>query len=79
MEITVRQDSTMRHFDTGGGVREVCMTITVDDKLEFRLKRQVVIYEVLGGLLGYAVTHELLENIAEKINDALDQLGEDDE
>ena len=74
MEITLTK-SDISEYDTGGGTREVEAVITIDSKLSPRLQRQVAIYETLGCMLGYALTHEQLETITDTLGDVLDQLG----
>ena len=72
--ITVHLDSSLKYHDTGGGCRETFASIFVDDSLTKRQQRKVVIYETLGSLLEYAITHEQLEDIADKLMSALDQI-----
>lgn len=75
MEIKVSLNSgCMSGYDTGGAVRDIEATITIDKDLHPRLKRHCAIYETLGCLLGYVLSHEQLEEIAEKLTDILDQL-----
>lgn len=74
MEIKVERDNTLGHYDTGGGVRDVNCLITINGDLPLRVQRQVAIYETLGTLLGYSLSHRQLEDITDTIMDVLDQL-----
>ena len=74
MEITIKTNPNLSQYDTGGGIREINAVITIDETLSPRLKRQVVIYETLGCLLGFVLEHNQLEDITEVLVDALDQL-----
>lgn len=74
MEIHVQKEN-LRHFDTGGGYREVTAYIKIDGTISPRMRRKALIYETLGAMFDYTFTHEQIEDIADTLNDALDQLG----
>lgn len=75
MDITIHKES-LRGYDTGGGTREVSAFISVESDYPERLQRKVVIYETLGACLDYVLSHEKLEDLADTLVDALDQLEE---
>jgi len=74
MEITILKDKDLAQHDTGGGTRDVRVVISVDASLPLRRQRGVVIYETLGCLIGFVISHEYLDEIATILVDALDQL-----
>ena len=74
MEIELRQDRAMSNFDTGGGVREFSVVITIDETLSPRQKRHVAIFETLGCYLGLVIPREYREEITHSLVDVLDQL-----
>lgn len=76
MEIEVRKEQVLAHYDGGGGAREVSATIYIDLTKPGRMQRQILIYEVLGCCLGYVMPHEEIDELASILVDALDQLGE---
>jgi len=73
MEIQVQKENLSEH-DTGGGYREVVANIRIDETLPPGMQRRVLIYEALGAMLDYVLTHEQLGDISDTLNDALDQL-----
>lgn len=74
MEIELHQEAELKHFDTGGGLREVKAIIAIDESLAPRQKRYVTIYETLGCLIGFAISRECREEITTILMDVLDQL-----
>jgi len=60
--------------DTGGAVREVICKITVDTSFSVREQRINLTHETLGAYLGSTIPREILEEIAEKIIDNLEEL-----
>ena len=73
MEIKVNLEP-IGEYSTGGGCREVSAIITIDSTYSRRLQREHTVYEVMGAIFGYVIPHELLEDAAGILNDALDQL-----
>ena len=74
MEIRVVKNENLKHYDTGGAIREIEVVISVDSSLSHRLQRQFVIFETLGCCLAYSIPKEEREMITEKLMDALDQI-----
>jgi len=74
MDIRVVKDAGLSEYDTGGGTRDVKTVVSVDTNLPLRRQKEVVIYEVLGSLLGFVISHELLEEITSKVMDGLEQI-----
>ena len=74
MDIEVRRNHELSGHDTGGGTREVRGVIEIDSNLHPREQRHVLIYETLGCCLDYVLPHQQLEDLADTISDALDQL-----
>lgn len=72
--VTIILDPEIKYYDTGGGCRETTSVIHIDESLSQRVKRSVAIYETLGSLLEYTVSHEQLEDITGVLVDVLDQL-----
>lgn len=60
--------------DTGGGTREVKAEICIDNRMEPREMRRVVMYEVLGCMLDGIVGHDKLDDLSLGLQDVLDQL-----
>jgi hypothetical protein len=57
--------------DTGGGLREVVVNITVDSSLPIHRQKESAVYELLGAYLATVVDQSDLEEIAEAIVDLL--------
>ena len=74
MNIKVELDSSLNHYDTGGGVREIDVVISISDSLTPRMKRKVLFHEVLGTIFGYLLSPEQIDDVGEDLLDALDQL-----
>ncbi|KKL62850.1 hypothetical protein LCGC14_2180960 [marine sediment metagenome] len=74
MEITVIK-ADLSNAETGGGFREVKAEITLDSSLPYRQQRNTLLYEALGSMLDYVISHEELLDISIALGDALDQLG----
>ena len=74
MEIAVVKENGLGEYDTGGGTRDVKVVVSVDKSLSPRRQREVVIYEILGSLLGFVIPHDLIEEIVTKVIDGLDQI-----
>lgn len=74
MEIEVTRVKDLSLHDTGGGTRDVKAVITVDDNMPPRMQRKVVLYETIGLVLGYIMTHEQVDDFANLLLDVLDQL-----
>lgn len=72
--ISVNLDSSLRNHDSGGGYRITKADIYIDSSLSQRMKRKVVLYEALGSLLEYSVTHDQLEDISDVLVTVFDQL-----
>lgn len=64
----------LRHFDTGGGFREVVAEIHIDTSLPIERQRVCLFHEILGTYLGSVVCRETLEEIAETLNEGLREL-----
>lgn len=59
---------------TGGGTREVLSIITIDSNLDAHTQRRVLIYEALGSMLDYILSHDQLDEITYRLEDVLDQM-----
>ncbi len=64
-------------FDTGGAIREVNVSITVDSTLLLYRQKENLIHEILGVYLGTILSVEMLSQIAQTINEALRDLTEE--
>lgn len=73
MEITVEKNEILGQYDDG--CREISIKISVADNISPRRQRDAVIYEVLGSLLGYILSHGQLLEITGQLGHALDQLN----
>ncbi len=62
-------------FNTGGAVREVNASVTVDSTLPVERQRECLIHEILGVYLGSILDVDIIEQIAESINEAILELG----
>ena len=76
MEITVHK-ADLSGVDSGGGYREVKAEITIDSSMPYRQQRRALIYETLASMLGDVIEHNNLLDIANTLDGALDQLGEE--
>lgn len=72
--ITLNLDDGLRYHDTGGGYRITRAAIYIDSSLPQRMKRKIALYESLGSLLEYALSHEQIEEISDILLEVLDQL-----
>jgi hypothetical protein len=72
MEITITTED-LSMVDSGGGHRRLLAEIHIDSNLPRRQQRQALLYETLGALLSYSISHENLLDIAIVLGDALDQ------
>ena len=67
----------LSHFDTGGGHRYVSVEICVDKTLPLDRQKRIVTHEVIGAFLGSFIPIETLEEMAEAICNAQDELNEE--
>lgn len=58
-------------FDTGGAIREVNATITIDSTLPVERQRECLIHEILGVYLGGILSVDMLSQIAQSINEVI--------
>lgn len=75
MEINLKTENMT--LATGGGTREVISNIVISNKLDKREQRRVAVHEVLGCALEYIIDHKQLDDLADIVVDALDQLEAD--
>jgi len=61
-------------YDTGGAIREVNASITVDSSMPPERQRECVIHEILGIYLGSILDVDMLEQIAQSVNEAIEDL-----
>ena len=74
MDIKLQRISGLSEHDTGGGIREVSAIISIDKKLTKRQKRKVAMYETLGVLLDFSLSHDQIEEITDILMDVFDTL-----
>ena len=72
--IILHFDEGLRYHDTGGGYRITRGEICIDASLSQRMKRKIALYESLGSLLEFCLSHEQLEEVSDILVDVLDQL-----
>ena len=63
-------------YDTGGAIRELDAKITVDSSLPLERQRENLIHEILGVYLGSVLDTDILSQIAQSINEAIEELIE---
>lgn len=73
MQIRVQQEN-LSPYGLGGGTRTSSCDIVIDGTRHPREQRRILLYETLGCILGYCLTHEQIDDVADVIADALDQL-----
>lgn len=75
MEIKVIKED-LSQVDCGGAYKEMAVSICVDKTLPLRRQRQALIYEVLSAYLDPIECQQaMMDDIANSIADALDELG----
>jgi hypothetical protein len=72
--ISIYLDDVVRYHDCGGGYRTTRGEIYIDSSLPQRMKRKIALYESLGSLLEYSLTHEQIEDISDVLLSVLDQI-----
>ena len=68
----VKEDASVA--DSGGAYRRVTAEIYIDDTNDIYVQKRGLVYEVLGVYFGAVVDRDTLDNIADSICDALEDL-----
>ena len=73
MELTVKAETMLSEYDTGGGCCKLTAEISYDPSVSKRLQREGIIHEVFEALFGAVLSHEKIEDATDTMSDALEQ------